>query len=227
MSSATEEMAAAARGVIQLLRGRHGATMNDCYEHCRSRGDDVRKWPQWALDYTGYVTEEAAAMLVYELMEAHRSPQSETATTLPDIEVVSNKVHQAWLLAKQQNGVTSRKAEDGEELMVSYRRLSEKAKELDRATVRAVYAAINATSPPSATTAISAVVENLRQLVRERETRDLGPHEYARNNPADMVSLFKNRTRMWHLSDEHATLLMELELRLHQPMRGPNEHCQG
>lgn len=77
--SATEEMAAAARGVMQLLRGKHGATMTDLYEHCRNRGDDVRKWPQWALDYNGYVTEEAAAMLVYELMDAHRCARSESA----------------------------------------------------------------------------------------------------------------------------------------------------
>ena len=41
-----------------------------------------------------------------------------------------------------QHGVSSRRAEDGEELMVAYEELSEKAKELDRVTVRAVYAAI-------------------------------------------------------------------------------------
>jgi hypothetical protein len=61
----------------------------------------------------------------------------------------ADRVHQAWILSKQTQGVTSRKAEDGEELMVSYRRLSEKAKDLDRATVRAVYAAISATKNPA------------------------------------------------------------------------------
>ncbi len=61
---------------------------------------------------------------------------------LPDIEQVSAQVHKAWIASKKANGITSRKAEDGEELMVPYDRLSEKAKDLDRNTVKAVYDAI-------------------------------------------------------------------------------------
>lgn len=61
---------------------------------------------------------------------------------LPDIETVSAEVHAAWMDAKREKGVTSRKLESGEELMVPYADLSEEAKELDRGTVRAVYAAI-------------------------------------------------------------------------------------
>ena len=61
---------------------------------------------------------------------------------LPDIEQVSAQVHKAWMASKKANGITSRKAEDGEELMVPYDRLSKKAKDLDRNTVKAVYAAI-------------------------------------------------------------------------------------
>lgn len=61
---------------------------------------------------------------------------------LPDIELVSAEVHAAWIDAKRAQGVTSRKSETGEEMMVPYDQLSEAAKELDRATVRAVYAAI-------------------------------------------------------------------------------------
>lgn len=64
---------------------------------------------------------------------------------LPDIELVSSLVHAAWMDSKRAQGVTSRKAEDGEELMVPYAELSEKAKELDRGTVRAVYKAIEDT----------------------------------------------------------------------------------
>lgn len=64
---------------------------------------------------------------------------------LPDIEEVSAAVHASWMETNWDQGVTSRKAEDGEELMVPYRDLSEKAKDLDRGTVRAVYAAIIAT----------------------------------------------------------------------------------
>jgi 16S rRNA G527 N7-methylase RsmG len=65
---------------------------------------------------------------------------------LPDIEVVSAKVHEAWIESKRAQGVTSRQSETGEELMVPYEKLSEAAKELDRATVRAVYEAIRATA---------------------------------------------------------------------------------
>ena len=61
---------------------------------------------------------------------------------LPDIELVAAKVHDAWIESKRAQGVHSRKSESGEELMVPYERLSEGAKELDRSTVRAVYAAI-------------------------------------------------------------------------------------
>lgn len=64
--------------------------------------------------------------------------------SLPDIEVVSAKVHEAWMQSKLKAGVTTRKLETGEELMVPYDQLSDAAKELDRGTVRAVYAAIEA-----------------------------------------------------------------------------------
>ena len=63
---------------------------------------------------------------------------------LPDIEVVSAKVHDAWIESKRAQNVRSRKSETGEELMVPYARLSEAAKDLDRQTVRTVYAAIKA-----------------------------------------------------------------------------------
>lgn len=61
---------------------------------------------------------------------------------LPDIELVSAKVHESWIMAKKAQGFNSRKAENGEELMVPYNQLSEKAKDLDRNTVKAVYKAI-------------------------------------------------------------------------------------
>jgi hypothetical protein len=63
---------------------------------------------------------------------------------LPDIETVSAKVHEAWMESKRAGGHTSRQSEAGEELMVPYEQLSEAAKEMDRATVRAVYEAIRA-----------------------------------------------------------------------------------
>ena len=61
---------------------------------------------------------------------------------LPDIEIVAAKVHEAWMESKQKNGIASRTSETGEELMEPYSKLSEQAKELDRGSVRAVYAAI-------------------------------------------------------------------------------------
>jgi hypothetical protein len=64
---------------------------------------------------------------------------------LPDLETVASEVHCQWLESKRKMGIVSRKAEDGEELMVPFEQLSEKAKELDRSTVRVVYAAINRT----------------------------------------------------------------------------------
>lgn len=62
---------------------------------------------------------------------------------LPDIETVSAEVHQAWIEAKLAQGIISRPAADGTEQMVPYADLPDSLKELDRATVRAVYAAIN------------------------------------------------------------------------------------
>ncbi len=64
---------------------------------------------------------------------------------LPDIETVAANVHEAWMESKKHLGVSSRKSETGEELMKPYAELSEPAKDLDRGTVRAVYAAIRAT----------------------------------------------------------------------------------
>lgn len=64
---------------------------------------------------------------------------------LPDLELVAAQVHEAWMASKRAQGVHSRVSEDGEEMMVPYDQLSERCKELDRATVRAVYAAIRRT----------------------------------------------------------------------------------
>ncbi len=63
---------------------------------------------------------------------------------LPPVEVVAALVHQAWIEAKRAQGITSRKSESGEELMRPYAELSDAAKQLDRATVEAVYRAIRA-----------------------------------------------------------------------------------
>ena len=78
------------------------------------------------------------------MAQAARRESTERNVGLPDIEVVSAKVHDAWIRGKRAQRVASRKSETGEELMVPYENLSEAAKELDRQTVRAVYDAIKA-----------------------------------------------------------------------------------
>lgn len=62
----------------------------------------------------------------------------------PDVEAVASKVHEAWMNTKREQGVVSRPSEWGEEQMVPYAELSERAKDLDRGTVIAVFAAIKA-----------------------------------------------------------------------------------
>lgn len=60
----------------------------------------------------------------------------------PDlIEQLAAASHDRWLEAKRLQGFESRRAEWGEELMVPYARLTERSRELDRATVRSVLAA--------------------------------------------------------------------------------------
>lgn len=60
------------------------------------------------------------------------------------VEEVSSVVHAVWMKTKLAQGVSTRLAEDGEELMVPYDQLSEKAKDLDRGSVRAVIAGLAA-----------------------------------------------------------------------------------
>jgi RyR domain-containing protein len=60
------------------------------------------------------------------------------------IELVSAAVHKSWMETKILNGVSSRKfAETGEELMVPYDKLSEKAKDADRITVKTTIEALD------------------------------------------------------------------------------------
>ena len=84
--------------------------------------------------------EEAAYDIATLIVMAHEDGKS---IVLPDIEIVSAKVHEAWMQSKLAKGITSRKSETGEELMVPYSDLSEDAKNLDRGSVQAVYDAIN------------------------------------------------------------------------------------
>lgn len=60
------------------------------------------------------------------------------------VEELSAAVHDAYIATKHAQGVTSRRSETGEELLVPYDALSEAAKDLDRGTVRAMLAALDA-----------------------------------------------------------------------------------
>lgn len=60
------------------------------------------------------------------------------------VEDLSAAVHSGWMETKKSQGITTRKSEWGEELMVEYALLSEKAKDLDRGTVKAVLGALPA-----------------------------------------------------------------------------------
>jgi hypothetical protein len=60
---------------------------------------------------------------------------------LQHLEELSEASHDGWMEGKLKQGISSRPSEAGEELMVPYQRLSEQAKELDRAGVRSVAAA--------------------------------------------------------------------------------------
>lgn len=62
----------------------------------------------------------------------------------PFVETISALVHEAWMKSKAAQGVTSRPSEWGEEQMVPYADLSERAKDLDRGSVRAVLDAVRA-----------------------------------------------------------------------------------
>lgn len=109
---------------------------------------------------------------------------------LPNIEVVSAKVHEAWMDSKRAQGVTTRKAEDGEELMAPYEALSEKAKELDRATVKAVYAAIEAAAKAEATAHVNALMsdgpkpETLDAFARAYGYKNYQHYEGAEDRPS-------------------------------------------
>jgi hypothetical protein len=59
------------------------------------------------------------------------------------LERIAERVHLAWMRAKQAQGVTSRPSATGEEQMVPYAQLSEEAKDLNRGSVRAVLEAID------------------------------------------------------------------------------------
>jgi hypothetical protein len=69
----------------------------------------------------------------------------------PDLEFIAAKVHENWIASKVKQGVTSRKSESDEELMVPYDQLSEAAKGLDRESVAAVMQVVGSVLSPAAT----------------------------------------------------------------------------
>jgi hypothetical protein len=86
----TMEMADSVRGVLQMLRGKPGATFADVREHCSQRGDDLSRWPAWIAAAKGYVTEQAAATMIFQIMQAN-APASAVADVLPPCENCGKK----------------------------------------------------------------------------------------------------------------------------------------
>lgn len=64
------------------------------------------------------------------------------------VELLASKAHEGWMAAKQADGITSRLSEWGEEFMVPYPELSERAKDIDRAAVRSVVDGLVALGAP-------------------------------------------------------------------------------
>lgn len=60
------------------------------------------------------------------------------------VELLAEDAHEGWMTSKREQGTTSRLAEWGEEFMRPYAELSDQAKDIDRATVRAVLASLEA-----------------------------------------------------------------------------------
>lgn len=54
------------------------------------------------------------------------------------VEIMAEPAHDAWMAAQTREGVTSRKAEWGEEFMVPFDVLSERGREFDRVIMRAI-----------------------------------------------------------------------------------------
>ena len=68
-TGATEKMADAVRGVLQVLRNTKGASFGQVLTHCALRGDSMIDWPTWIKESKGYVTEDDAARMIYEIMQ--------------------------------------------------------------------------------------------------------------------------------------------------------------
>ena len=80
------------------------------------------------------------------------------------VESVAADVHRAWMQTKLAQGITSRPSADGIEQMVEYDELPDHLQELDRATVRAVFASPTLAArltPPA--DAVPVVADTLRE----------------------------------------------------------------
>lgn len=107
-------------------------------------------------DQIGHPTREALAVNVQALTDDNnrlraiiadlRTPPGRDntpwTTEFPDI--LAAAAHDAWTTHQRNLGVTSKTGPDGEEYMVSWETLTEPARDLDRATVRAVLNALTA-----------------------------------------------------------------------------------
>lgn len=138
--------------LIASLAPRADAPREEQAEQLKAEIDDVIREHMPCPDLMGLETWERHVNETSRASVALLARRGRAREDEPDIEAISAEVHAAWMEQKRAAGVTSRKLESGEELMVPYGQLSEAAKELDRATVRAVLAAMQLASsaPPRA-----------------------------------------------------------------------------
>ncbi len=101
-----------------------------------------------------------------------------------DREAISAKVHEQWMQSKRDKGISSRKSESGEELMIPYERLSEAAKDLDRGSVDAVLKAMAAlgASPVSQDDRVLKINAKLAEYDAAEAEADAGTQARARCN---------------------------------------------
>lgn len=115
-------------------------------EQLRNSTDLIRRIWEMADDETSKIEIETASSM-WQIEADTRAWLSATApapNTLMNLDAICERVHAEWMNFNRRSGAESRLSVWGEELMKPWNDLSERAKDLDRCTIRAVLDAFNA-----------------------------------------------------------------------------------